>query len=584
MDRRNFLQAASLQAGVALAASPAIAAAATPHGPGGAEVVPLFDGGKADLSKTRSEAVLIVPRGETGLQYLGDAPAGTVRRLRVSQPIDVFFESGNDGAGPGLTGLNTFIAAAKGDARWTLTPDDSLTMLALDARNKAGERVWTCIGYTDKLVSLMLRPGGEGHRDPADKLFVIGEPRYLDTQPRMPVWGMMVDPVALEGAGKIHTGEIDLFAVGDTTRIRMTALKRGPDGQPMVAGAGWPSALVHRPAVIDPEDGKLDFVVGKGVPLLERSPDSLYQGIAAQLFFDQLDTPTHLSTPGAIVFAVASGTGGGSKYGVTPWNRMWLNGESGNLVVVGKAAFEASPTHTFGEGPSWHSPAGDCDYKSTPGWGNLSIVMTDVADAGLGHNAGLAMRCFGAHGEGVDFGYDAQARQWAMLRVHQDHRSRALSVDLDTGRLTLGGAVATPENPAFEAALGGDRQNLTGDGTAVFLTFDEVAYDRAKELESATGRFVAAAAGVYQLQATIQFMDVGKNDGALVEIVSDRQTRRLAPGVLQPDRNRRAGVSFGAALALGKGETVRVRVTVGGGGRTVGCAARDTVFSGFLVG
>ncbi len=37
-------------------------------------------------------------------------------------------------------------------------------------------------------------------------------------------------------------------------------------------------------------------------------------------------------------------------------------------------------------------------------------------------------------------------------------------------------------------------------------------------------------------------------------------------------------------MALGKGESVRVRVTVGGGARTVGCAARDTVFSGFLVG
>ena len=584
MDRRNFLQAASLQAGATLAAGKAGAASHPAHAAGGAEVVPLLDGGKADLSRTRSEAVLIVPHDETGLQYLGDAPPGTVRRLRASLPIDLFFEADNDGAGPGLTGLNTFIADAKADARWTLTPDDSLTMLALDARNKAGERVWTCIGYTDKLVSHMLRPGGEGHHDPADKLFVVGEPRYLDTQPRMPVWGMMVDPTALEGAGKIHTGELDLFAVGDTTRIRMTALRRDANGQPAIAGPGWPSALAHRPAVISPTDGKFDFAGGAGAPVIPASPDSLYQGIAAQLFFDQLDTPTHLSTPGAIVFAVATGTGGGSKYGVTPWNRMWLNGESGNLVVVGKAAFEASPTQTFTDGPTWHSPAGDCDYKSTPGWGNLSIVMTDIAAAGLGHNAGLAMRCFGAHGEGVDFGYDAKARQWAMLRVHEGQRSRALSVDLDTGQVTLGGAVATPENPAFEAALGGDRQNLTGDGTAVFLAFDQVSFDRAKELDGATGRFTAAAAGVYQLQATIQFIGVGKNAGALVEIVTDSQTRRLAPGALHPDRAGRAGMSFGAALAMRKGESARVRVTVGGGARTAGCAAHDTVFSGFLVG
>src|SRR5690606_25874672 len=125
----------------------------------------------------------------------------------------------------------------------------------------------------------------------------------------------------------------------------------------------------------------------------------------------------------------------------------------------------------------------------------VSIVMTDIASPELDHNAGLAMRCFGDHGTGVDFGYDFAAGVWGAYRVSGGERTPAITIAPESGDMVLGdapqgrhrlqGTVSTPHQPAFEGRLARDRAAVTGDGTAAVVSFDEEALGRGGHFDPA---------------------------------------------------------------------------------------------------
>jgi len=596
MHRRTFLASASLAAapGLARAAGAGQARAAAGARPGFV-TVPLVDGGLADTAAAGSENILIEPMGEDNLQYLGQAAPGSFRRITTSRPIGVLFGFDEDGGGPALEGDPSALAA--GNGAYTLTPRDVLELVALDRVNRAGRRVWRLAAASRSPVSEMLRPGGDLHAGAPDTLKFIGTPGP-DAPQRY--WPFMVDGAA----GKAFTGGLFLRDWGDTPEIGFDVGDKDEHGRPIPFGTRtelpYPGGYIYSRAGIPDGRGGLTFVDAEAYAKAGASPPYLYIGRPCQLEFPLTETPSQTGTGGGFTVCV-------TRHGtVSPIQRSWWS-HAGNLVAAGKATFEAAGIpYPFDvkslswwrddrrQAEKWTAPSGDCNYFETPGWGNVSIVMTDIASPALEHNAGLAMRCYGAHGTGVDFGYDFGQRRWAAYRVHQDARTPVISVAPETGALVLGhepdathavlGRVTTPHNPAFQAALGRDLVGATGDGTPAFLTFDDELYDRGGDFDPRAGAFTAPVEGLYQLQATLQFGDFGVRDEVRVEIVTDSRAHRLATGVPAADRRGRAGVSLSATAAMKAGERARVRLTVGGGARDLRLLAPDTVFSGFLVG
>jgi len=394
----------------------------------------LLDGGLVDTSQTHSANILVhVDHAlETGITYLGNCAGGTRKRIRVDAAADIFFGFDNFGAGATLFGFNEIMSTAEGGsgaAIFTITPDDIVEFVALDSVNTAGDRCWLCTNVNSRMISTILRPGGEGHITPPDLLWVFGTPKFLQTQPNIPQWPVMLDPTAINGAGRVYCGDIGLNVVGDTTRIRMTAFKADPvTGEPIVSSL-WPAYIANRPGIIDQTTGKLNFpgVNMVGVPTIPDSVSSIYQGYASRIDFDVLYDPTYLSTPGAVVLSACTGTQDGATYGISPWARLWVHGPTGNVVIPGKAAFEANPTWAPTNVAGYKTPAGFVDYKTTGGWGNLSLIMTDITAGGqMGNNAVLAMRWWNAQTTGMDMGGDGT--DWSLYRVADGIRSSVMTV------------------------------------------------------------------------------------------------------------------------------------------------------------
>jgi len=392
----------------------------------------LLDGGLVDTSQTTSQNILVHvdPLVETGITYLGNADPGTVKRIRVDEAADIFFGYDNGGQGQTLYGFNqnvtdSYTPSGNGNGRLTICPNDVATFVALDTSNHVGDRCWLLVDFKSaQFVSYMLRPGGNGHNDPPDYLFLIGKPSFLQTQPNMPCWSVMMDPTANGTSGKIYTGEWDLNTVGDVSRGRLTAFKADPvTGEPVLTSL-WANYISGRPGIISPDDGKLNFTGPSWAPAIPNSPESLYQGWNARITFDTPYDPTATSTPGVLAFGAATGTQDGATYGVTPWIRAWLSGPSGNFILAGKSAFEQNTVWTFDpvNPATWYTPAAYCNYRDTKGHGNLHVVMSDITAARSAFNAAIAMRGYNDDGYGVDFGYDGV--DWGIYNVSGGVRTR----------------------------------------------------------------------------------------------------------------------------------------------------------------
>jgi hypothetical protein len=594
MDRRNFLAVAPLAAAPLLTARESARAAelSDPSHPWTDLRVAIV----TELGRVRSSNIRLVNTGAGRILSFGNAPSGVTKTLRSAALTTLYCGFPDpDGLGgrPGVKIVGNQPAGG-------LTPNGLSGRLVLDDGDvvvvtSLGGGVWEVLEHhANSIESYLLMPGvGEEDWRPPVTLKTWGKIGKGD----QPYYPFAIDP----RSGKAFSGGMFLRDWGDTPELGFDVGAKGPDGSPVpVTQAPYPGGYIYSRAGVPDGKGGLRFIDSqKDFP--GASPPYLYLGRPCQLEFPVTEPPT------------AKGAGGGftvcvTRHGTaTPIQRSWWS-HTGNFVAAGKATFEAAgigyPYNVRDLGLArkhyaWAAPSGDCNYFETPGWGNVTIICTDIGSKALDHNAGVAMRKFGEHGSGVDFGYDFDTDRWAAFRVHDHVRAPSLAIAPKTGDITLGdrpegrhtvnGIVSTPDNPAFQAVLRRDLNNATGDGGDLTVPFDATAFNRSGGFDAATGAFVAPVDGLYQLQTTVQLAGLGRHKRMLVEIVTAAQVHALAPGAPSPDDRGRAGVCLHALAAMRAGDAARVRVTVDGGERTVGVLAGSagapaSTFSGFLAG
>ncbi len=548
-----------------------------------------------ELAKVRSPNIRLVGKGARRILSFGAAPSGMIKTLRIATLTAVYCgypdQHGLGGAREVKIVGNRPANGLTGDGlsgRLIVDEGDVLVVSAL------GGEIWEVLEHhANSTESYLLMPGvgAEDWRPPV----------VLKTWGRIGKGDQPYYPFAIAPRdGKAFTGGLFLRDWGDTPEIGFDIGAKRPDGAGVpFSQAPYPGGYIYSRAGVPDGEGGLKFLDPSDTP--GGSPPYLYLGRPCQLEFPITEPPT------------AKGTGGGftvcvTRHGtVTPIQRSWWS-HAGNFVAAGKATFEAAGiSYPFDVGKvgvihkpyAWAAPSGDCNYFETPGWGNVTVICTDIGSQALDHNAGLAMRKYGDHGAGVDFGYDFATDRWAAFRVDDHVRSPSLAIAPKTGDITLGdrpegrhtvnGVISTPDNPAFQAALGRDLTNATGDGAAITVPFDSAAFNRSGGFDAATGAFVAPVDGLYQLQTTVQLSGLGRHKRMRVEIVTAAQVHALSPGAPNPDDRGRAGVCLHALAVMKAGEAARVRVAVDGGERTVNILAGApdapaSTFSGFLAG
>lgn len=546
--------------------------------------VPASPAAVFDIGRVASTNIAAsIASGRYFVTDLGRAPSGVFRRIRnagtnaIPFVMDgskiVGFAPESPAGGPGGSGGSRVLPVAPGEV---------VEFVSL------GGGAWQLVQYLPlRIENFGLQYGyaAQGIQpttSPPDNWFQLG-----------PIAGKGPEPDyafavnwTLHG-GKIHSHGLYLMLPGDGPNIELRQADMDPaDESPRPwTRAPYMGARISGRALVDIGSGVYAFLSNTepGTAGYRRVPSFLYQGFTANIDFPITQPPTRMGTGGALVFKV---TPDGA---ITPFQRAWFS-NTGNLVAIGKAAFEACglayPYDHRGKNIwSADSPCDDADYFDTPGWANVSVIATDITNARLANNAAIAVREYGAHGEGLDIGYDpAGGGRIDRYGVHGGVRTAVETFDPSSKVFTY------PTKPAFQAALGGDRAGLTGDGAAATVAFDSVAFDQSGSFSPATGAFTAPATGLYQLEAAVQLGSVSPQDDRFaLSLVTTGRTYRLDAGRLQPDASGRAALHASVLTRMNAGDTARVVIEVGGGRRTVGViggspGAPQSTFSGFLAG
>ncbi len=329
-----------------------------------------------------------------------------------------------------------------------------------------------------------------------------------------------------------------------------------------------------------------------------RSPSYLSQGFTSTINAKLTEVPSVNGTGGTLTVEITK------KQTTTPILRFWWD-DIGNVMAAGCATLEAA-TPVYGAWPydthyptdpnKWPAPSGDCDH-TTQGWGNVSVVLTDINSTACRNNAGIAMRTYGAHGNGLDWGWDAGLGQVRQYRVYGGTRTAIHTLDPSNGAQTFGeassslslrGTVLTPDNSAFLVRLSGDIANVTGAGGDYAIPFDAEMFDRAGNYASSI--FTAPVTGIYEFRGTVGLSNVTGHTGAYLKLVTTTNTYVHPAGALVPDAGTNAGMSASWIVAMSAGDTARLTVNVTGSSANVGIrhgagnGTWETVFGGSLVG
>ena len=552
------------------------------------------------LAAIPSRHIRIVGDGATNVLSFGTAPQGLTKVLRCAAAFALYcgFRDPDGLAGPpGVKIIGNMPAASR-------TPDGLGGRLLVQSGDVlvvtcVGDQVWEVLEFqAHSTEAYLLNPeADDSHGHPAPYMKTWGKVG----RGRFPTLAFGIDP----NSGKAYAGGMMLRDWGDTPEISFDIGDQTKSGDPIPIGGGgltapWPGGYIYSRAGIPDGAGGLRFVDQDAYGRMGGDPIDFFNGRCAQLEFPVTENPTQHGTGGGFTVCVTrNGT-------VTPIQRSWWS-NTGNFIAAGKATFEAAKLSypydvtRLGLAPHrqmWTAPSKDCNYFDTPGWGNISVICTDIADPELDYNAAISMRRYGDHGRGVDFGYDFAADRWAAYRVLDGKRRQALSIAPGSGDITLGqeasdrhvisGVIATPHNPAFHAVLASDIVEATGDGRTHTIYFDEEVFDRSGHYDPSRGRFTAPISGIYQLQTHVQLGSFGKRNGLAIEIATSGRLYRLQPGLPAADANDCAGAGLSVLAAMKAGDVADVRIIVEGGPRTVrilsGGAVSRTSFSGFLVG
>lgn len=547
------------------------------------KIVPASANARFDIGAVPSTNIAAsISSGLYFVTDLGDAPSGTFRRIRNAGANSIPFVM--DGrkivgyapaspiGGPGGTGGSRVLPVA---------PNEVVEFVSL------GSDAWQLVQYLPLgLQNFGLQAGyqaggGLPTNSPPENWFQLG-----------PIAGRGPEPDysfavnwTLHG-GKLHTHGAYFMLPGDTPNIELRQADIDPSDESPKPWSIAPYMGAHisgRPLV---DIGTKDYVFlnnnQSGTIGFGHSPSYLYQGFTANIDFPIVQPPTKNGVGGALVFKVTP------LDAITPFQRAWIS-NTGNLVEIGRAAFEACNLrypYDF-SGNIWQadSPCKDADYYDTPGWGNLSIVATDIGDRALGGNAAIAIREYGAHGEGLDIGYaPSSASGIDRFGVHGGKRTVAEAFDPNTNIFTY------PTKPAFQADLAADLNRVTGDGAFYSIDFDALSFDQAKNFDPSAGTFTAPVTGVYQLEATLQLSGVSTRHAQFtVKVVTTGRQYVYDAGKLAPDVNGRAAIHFAILTRMKAGDTASISLCVEGGAKSVNIVSGppnspQTTFSGFLVG
>lgn len=559
--------------------------------------------GTTDLGAVESDNIFLDNPDDHAINHLGEAPSGTTKNIVFTGTRGTALYIDNDhicgpnaiayGAAPTqfITGTRNLIEGL---------PGDHMRVSSLGPASTDGLTRWQILSYTPNyLVSYGQREGSGGNSlIPPEINYAIGP-----IGPGLFPWVNGMLSQWQTGIGKTILGGLVVRGGGGTNGAQQFQMASdGSGGGATLTGGGVlvpiqsadipfgvGSKISFTPFIPDPANpGQIrqcgnDIGFGAG-----RSPSYIYQGDSVVLSGLLLEAPTKDGVGGCFLVEVAK------PATTTRLQRMWCHGEYGNLVLAGAAAMEAAHgSHgawpydpSLGTPPNQYtSPAKDCDFLSTPGWGNLSVVATDITDAVCGYNAAIAVRLFGAHTEGLDIGSDVASGNVSRYGVHAGVR-----IEVETYNPTAG-VFTYPQQPRFSVRMSADTGSaVTGDGTAYKVAFDASLLDAHHDFDLTNHQFVAPVAGDYELGGTVSYDHAGSKTDVLLEIVTTLNTQQFPVGNPNANSVGVLAVSGRTILHMAAGNTAFLRLTVSGGSKN--CVVRhgagggvwETSFSGRLIG
>jgi hypothetical protein len=428
-----------------------------------------------------------------------------------------------------------------------------------------GSDQWQIVNYSaQSMYNYGYIYGAGGYSDsPPLAYWGVGPIAGGNATNNIPVCALCVFP--LPSVNKIYTGGIRLSFPGDTPQIGFQPCDmNSTDGscKPWTNAPYEGAHFFSQPVMSlgggitgTPNNGTAGWVGFGG------SPSYAFQGYSSDLEFPILQNPTLSGTGGAIVMAVTP-----NNYG-THFLRETVS-NIGNGVFGGQAAFEAcGATYPYSAPTtiSGISPCLDWDYTLN-GWANVSIIATNYANSTDHNNAALAIRQYGAHGEGVDWGMTAGTGV-DLMTVHSSTRTVVEHYDPATSQITRAA------QSAFSAYKTTGASNATGDGTDYTVVLDSVRFDRNTNFNTGTSTFTAPATGIYACTYDIVMSGYASASYTAAQAFLKDNSGNLyglTQGIPKENSGGVATIMGSSLITLGATATMQLHLQVSGGSKVVG--------------
>ena len=163
------------------------------------------------------------------------------------------------------------------------------------------------------------------------------------------------------------------------------------------------------------------------------------------------------------------------------------------------------------------------------------------------------------------------------------------SSDSSKVQISNAGVVTQSAQPGFAANNSTLQSDVTGDGTAYTVTYDNVLYDTASNFTASTGTFVAPVTGKYSFTATVALTGLtASHTQGFIQLVTtslNYSGQDYSVGVARDSANKVNLNSSWIAIALTAGDSVFIRIQVTGGTKVVSVPTQPTNvwFTGTLI-